>query len=107
MTTITPVSDRSQISANLWPNIIDGVEADGGGVEVPRVSPAHDVRVASYRSATEADVDAAVGAARRAFDSGVWTQTSGADKAALLRRVAARLEADRDALALIETLESG
>jgi betaine-aldehyde dehydrogenase len=107
MTTITPLSDRSNISANLWPNVIDGAEVDGGGAEVPRVSPAHDVRVASYHSADEADVDAAVEAARRAFDSAVWTQTSGADKAALMRRVAARLEADRDALALIETLESG
>ena len=80
---------------------------DGGGAETPRESPAHDVRVAVYRSAGEADVNAAVAAAGRAFDRGDWTRTSGAEKAALLRRVAGRIEAERDELALIETLESG
>ena len=63
MTTITPFLDRSQLSAHAWPNVIDGVEADGGGEETLRDSPAHDIRVASYRNASEADVDAAVTAA--------------------------------------------
>jgi len=48
-----------------------------------------------------------VAAARRAFDSGRWPRFSGAERAALLRRVAARIEAERDELARIETLESG
>ena len=107
MTTITPFLDRSQLSAHAWPNVIDGVEADGGGEETLRDSPAHDIRVASYRNASEADVDAAVSAAQRAFDTSGWPQIPGAEKAALLRRVAARIEAERDELALIETLESG
>ena len=64
MTTITPFLDRSQLSAHVWPNVIDGVEADGGGEETLRDSPAHDIRVASYRNASEADVDAAVTAAQ-------------------------------------------
>ena len=51
MTTITPFLDRSQLSAHVWPNVIDGVEADGGGEETLRDSPAHDIRVASYRNA--------------------------------------------------------
>ncbi len=103
MTTITePV-----IESRTWPNIIDGRELTGSGTEIRRDSPAHDVLVASYRSASEGDVDAAVTAARRAFGSGSWPRTSGAARAALLRRVAARVEAERDALALIETLESG
>ena len=105
--TITNVQDPATLSVNLWPNIIDGAEVDGGGAETPRESPAHGVRVAVYRSAGEADVNAAVVAAGRAFDRGDWTRTSGAEKAALLRRVAGRIEAERDELALIETLESG
>jgi betaine-aldehyde dehydrogenase len=105
--TITTSTDPTTISSNTWPNIIDGHEVGGAGDEVLRDSPAHDVRVASYHSASEADVDAAVIAANRAFAVGDWPQTSGAEKAALLRRVAARIEAERDELALIETLESG
>ena len=72
-----------------------------------RDSPAHDVRVASYHSASEADVDAAVTAAHQAFSGSDWPERSGTDRAALLRRVAARIEEEIDELALIETLESG
>jgi betaine-aldehyde dehydrogenase len=106
MTTIISTAPPA-INANIWPNIIDGREVVGGGSEVLRDSPAHDVRVASYRNASEADVDAAVKAAHKAFSGGDWPQTSGAERAALLRRVATRIEAELDELALIETLESG
>jgi len=106
MTTITSTAPTN-ITANNWPNIIDGRDIVGGGTEVLRASPAHDVRVATYHNATEAEVDAAVTAAHKAFSSGDWPRTSGAERAALLRRVAARIEAERDELALIETLESG
>ena len=106
MTMITS-SAPTTVTANMWPNIIDGRDVFGAGQEVLRNSPAHDIQVASYHSASEADVDAAVTAAHRALSSGDWPQTSGAERAALLRRVAARIEAERDELALIETLESG
>ena len=106
MTTITSTAPTT-ITANNWPNIIDGRDTVGGGEEVLRDSPAHDVRVASYHSASEAEVDAAVMAAHKAFSTGDWPRTSGAERAALLRRVAARIEAELDELALIETLESG
>ena len=62
--TITNIQDPATLSANLWPNIIDGAEVDGGGAETPRESPAHDVRVAVYHSAGEADVIGAVGCCR-------------------------------------------
>jgi betaine-aldehyde dehydrogenase len=106
MTVITS-SAPTTTTANIWPNIIDGRDVFGGGQEVLRDSPAHDIRVASYHSASEVDVDAAVTAAHQAFSSGDWPQAAGAERAALLRRVAARMEAELDELALIETLESG
>ena len=87
MTTITSTAPAT-ITANTWPNIIDGRDVAGAGKEVLRDSPAHDVRVASYHSASEADVDAAVMAAHKAFSGGDWPRTSGAERAALLRRVA-------------------
>jgi acyl-CoA reductase-like NAD-dependent aldehyde dehydrogenase len=105
--TIMTTANPSMITTRVWPNIIDGGEFHGAGAEVFRDSPAHDLRVASYQTADQSDVDAAVQSARRAFDRGEWVRTSGSEKAALLRRVAARIEAERDELALIETLESG
>jgi betaine-aldehyde dehydrogenase len=106
MTMITS-TDPVTITARTWPNIIDGREVTGTGEQVRRDSPAHDIPVASYHSASEGDVDAAVTAAGRAFSAGDWPRTPGTGRAALLRRVAARIEAERDELALIETLESG
>jgi betaine-aldehyde dehydrogenase len=90
-----------------WPMIIGGKSTEGHGVTFDRRSPGHDTVVGTYAGGTQADVDAAVAAARTSFDSGLWRWASGAEKARVMRGVAARLEAEADALALRETLESG
>lgn len=54
-----------------------------------------------------ADADAAVAAARTAFDSGAWPRTSVTERAALLCRVAALLVRDREELALLESRDAG
>jgi betaine-aldehyde dehydrogenase len=100
-------TEPATITVRIWPNVIDGREVTGAGQEIRRDSPAHDTLVARYHAASESDVDAAVTAAHRAFSTGDWPRTPGAGRAALLRRVAARIDAERGDLALIETLESG
>ncbi|HEY1776927.1 MAG TPA: aldehyde dehydrogenase family protein [Solirubrobacteraceae bacterium] len=57
--------------------------------------------------AAEVDVDRAVRAARRAFDEDGWPQTSAAQRAALLRRLAALIEADGEGLAERQVRENG
>ncbi|MEW2635715.1 aldehyde dehydrogenase family protein [Streptomyces sp. NPDC048389] len=54
-----------------------------------------------------ADTDAAVAAARDAFDNGPWPQTPVAERAALLRRVAALLERDREKIGALESQDAG
>jgi acyl-CoA reductase-like NAD-dependent aldehyde dehydrogenase len=54
-----------------------------------------------------ADVDRAVRAARRAFDSDGWPQTAPAARAALLRRLAQLIEANADALTHRQIRENG
>ncbi len=89
----------------LW---IDGQPAPPeGGQYITRISPAHDVPVSRVPEGTVADVEKAVAAARRTFDSGVWAMTPGADRAAMLHAVAESLLKRRDELALLEALESG
>jgi betaine-aldehyde dehydrogenase len=63
--------------------------------------------VGTYAEASQADVDTAVTAARTAFSGGPWRWASGADRARVLRGVAARIEGEIDGLALLEALESG
>ncbi|MFE9646883.1 aldehyde dehydrogenase family protein [Streptomyces sp. NPDC006365] len=53
------------------------------------------------------DADAAVDAARRAFDEGPWPRTPVAERAALLRRVADFLVRDRERLGLLESRDAG
>ena len=88
--------------------LIDGrwIEARSGA-RFERESPAHAVTVGSYPLADTADTDAAVAAARRAFDTGPWPHASGAERARLLLRVAEQIRAETEALARTEVLESG
>ncbi|MBT9385777.1 aldehyde dehydrogenase family protein [Pseudooceanicola sp. CBS1P-1] len=53
------------------------------------------------------DIDAAVQAARRAFDSGPWPRLSGAERGAILRRMAEEIAARTEELALLEVRDNG
>jgi acyl-CoA reductase-like NAD-dependent aldehyde dehydrogenase len=68
--------------------------------------PANGEVLAEVALAGEADVDAAVTAARAAF-RGPWSQLTAADRAALLFRLADLIDARADALAELETLDNG
>lgn len=74
---------------------------------IERFSPAHDTLVSTYAAGTVADAEAAIAAARRAFDHGSWPTISGAERAAVLQKTAALIRAQAETLARIETLESG
>ncbi|MEV0525286.1 aldehyde dehydrogenase family protein [Streptomyces sp. NPDC050439] len=53
------------------------------------------------------DTDAAIAAAREAFDNGPWPATPVAERAALLRRVADLLVRDREKIGLLESRDAG
>lgn len=54
-----------------------------------------------------ADVDLAVKAARRAFESGPWPKKSAAERGQLLHRLADLIEQHREELAALEALDNG
>ena len=88
--------------------LIDGRWAEAhSGERFHTASPAHDVAVGTYPLADAADVDAAVEAARRAFDEGPWPHTPGAERARLLHRTADAVRDNLEDLARLEVLESG
>ncbi len=70
------------------------------------VDPADGNAIASIAAGGEAEVDAAVAAARAAF-RGAWLEVSPAGRAAVLHRLADLLQAHREPLAQLETLQSG
>ncbi|WP_010147019.1 aldehyde dehydrogenase family protein [Serinicoccus profundi] len=87
---------------------IDGTwrDASDGGTRTI-LCPADQSEVGTVSEATAQDAEAAVLAARRAFDEGGWPQTPAPERAALLRRVADRLAAERDEVARLESLDTG
>ncbi len=72
-----------------------------------RYSPATGQLVSRAAKGSEADTDAAIAAARNAFDDRRWSDMPGAERARLLTEVADLIDANRARLALLETLESG
>jgi betaine-aldehyde dehydrogenase len=88
--------------------LIDGcwIETQSGE-RYQRESPAHDIEVGEYPLAGVEDTDAAVAAARRAFDEGPWPRMKGSERARLLNRVAEGIRDVAEELAVVEVLESG
>ncbi|SDD84726.1 aldehyde dehydrogenase family protein [Nocardioides lianchengensis] len=87
---------------------VDGAwrEALGGGTRDIRC-PADGSPVRRLSEGAAADVDAAVAAARRAFDDGPWPRTPAPERSALLHRVADLLERDVAEVARRESLDTG
>jgi len=71
------------------------------------VSPIDGRVIARVASTDQADVDLAVAAARRAFDSGVWAHQPPRERKRVLQRFAELILAHRDELALLETIDMG
>jgi len=87
---------------------IDGTfTAAQSGATFPSISPIDGKKLADVAACGAADVDLAVIAARRAFESGVWSDLAPAARKATLLRFAALITAHTEDLALIETLDMG
>ncbi|MFF7277267.1 aldehyde dehydrogenase [Streptomyces griseorubiginosus] len=86
---------------------IDGAGEPGGGAAFTLVSPRDGQVLAEIADAGAAEVDAAVAAARRAFDSGPWPHLAPAERGRTLLRIADLLEQRREELALTVSLEMG
>jgi len=71
------------------------------------VDPTAQQTLAEVARGKKADVDRAVQAARSVFDRGDWSQASPAQRKAVLHKFADLMEAHREELALLETLDTG
>jgi acyl-CoA reductase-like NAD-dependent aldehyde dehydrogenase len=84
---------------------------DGKWVEADELyeirSPATEELVATVAKGSIDHVDAAVAAAKDAFDEGTWRRTPPAERAALINTVAEKLAARTDELAALQSLENG
>ena len=69
--------------------------------------PATNQTICQITEGDAADVDLAVAAARRAFDSGPWSRMSAAERGRLLYKLSDLIEKHQEELAALETLDNG
>ncbi|KSW22206.1 MULTISPECIES: aldehyde dehydrogenase family protein [unclassified Pseudomonas] len=81
--------------------------APAKGSSFETFDPSDETLLARVAAATAEDVDAAVRAARRAFDEGPWPRMSGAGRAAVLRRIAEGIRGRQQELAELEVRDNG
>jgi aldehyde dehydrogenase (NAD+) len=102
---IKPHRDEIGLSDGLL--LIDGNWVPARGDETwSHIHPATGEQVASFAVAGPADVDAAVRAARAAFDEGPWPRTRAGERARVLRKIADLVREHGEELLKLQALDN-
>ncbi len=107
MATVTKPRKKSPASFQTK-LLIDGEFRDSvSGKTFATVNPATEKEIAQVAEGGAEDIDLAVKAARRAFDSGPWSRMDARDRGRLMFKLADLIESRVDELAELETLDNG
>ncbi|GLY41477.1 betaine-aldehyde dehydrogenase [Amycolatopsis sp. NBRC 101858] len=100
---------ESRAIANLkdhYKPFINGEFVDGSGEPLKTINPATEEVLAEVGTASKSDVDIAVKAARKAYDT-VWSKMPGTERAKYLFRIARLIQERSRELAVLESLDNG
>src|SRR5262245_16811010 len=86
---------------------IDGAYVAGEGTSLPVEHPGNGETFIELTGASTGQVEQAIAAARRAFDSGVWSGLSDAERVPMVRKLMDFFAANRDRLKELALLEAG
>ncbi len=108
MATTTPAEQETQVQIRQTQCFIGGewVPARSGRT-FETIDPATEEAIASVAEGDGADVEAAVRAAREAFDSGPWPRMDARERGRLIHKLCDLIEDEIDELAALETLDNG
>lgn len=93
-------SPKRMLIGGQWVNALSGKTFDV-------INPATEQKLTTVAEADSADVDAAVVAARRAFEAPTWSGISPHARTRLLLKIADAVEQHTEELAVLETLDMG
>lgn len=93
-------SPKRMLIGGQWVNALSGKTFDV-------INPATEQKLTTVAEADSADVDAAVVAARRAFEAPTWSGISPHARTRLLLKIADAVEQNTEELAVLETLDMG
>ncbi len=98
-------ANKIKVNGNIF---IDGKSSPAAsGKTFEDYSPTLNKVIGEIASGDQIDIDRAVASAKKAFDSGVWSEMNPRDKKAIMLKWAELLNEHRDELALLETLDVG
>ena len=103
---IQPSRDAQQFLASRHLLLINGQWVEGGAAPIAVQNPCRETILTHVSGASSADVDAAVRAARAAFE-GPWGRMSGRDRAAIMFRFADMLDTQAELVAEVMALDNG
>ena len=98
-------ANNIKVNGNIFINGKSSPAASGKTFE--DYSPTLNKVIGEIASGDQIDIDRAVASAKKAFDSGVWSEMNPRDKKAIMLKWAELLNEHRDELALLETLDVG
>src|SRR5258706_8358589 len=108
---ISPVQIDSRVSYFIGKPrkmLIDGKWVNAAsGKTFPTYNPATGEILAQVAEGDRQDIDAAVKAARKAFDSGPWSRLTASERGKLVWKLADLLEEHLEEFATLETLDNG
>jgi aldehyde dehydrogenase (NAD+) len=106
--TISVLSHRDRLGVRAGRLYIDGQWRDGSdGATWAHIHPATNEMVTTLAVASPADVDVALRAARRCFDTTPWPRLAARSRKRLLQRVAATIADHADELDHLQALDNG
>src|ERR1700710_819671 len=94
------VKDQPLFIGGKWQDSVSGKTFE-------TLNPATGEVICQVAEGDKADVDLAVKAARKAFEDGPWSKMSAAERGRLLYKLADLVEANREELAALESLDNG
>lgn len=95
-----------KLAQDTYQLFIDGTWVDASdGATLDAYCPANGEKIASIADASQEDVDRAVKAAWKAFET--WSKTTVQERSALLNKIADVIEENAEHLAQVETLDNG
>lgn len=98
--------DRTAVKTSTLNMYING-EWKKAEKQRPTVNPATGEVIGYAAEGSIEDMKTAIRAAREAFDSGIWSETSASERAAILFKIADKLEEAKEELAALETMDNG
>ncbi len=104
---LSVLAHRDRLGVEPGQLFIDGSWREGQGGAWTHVHPASNEEITTVAAASADDVDAAVQAARRAFDQGEWRTRNAKDRKRVLQRIAGLIEDHQGELNELQTLDNG